>query len=227
MGSRWEPLVWGDVVAFHPELDQDEYSLHAIRQQLYDDALSDNDKWPNVRATFDVLRIFYNAVGFADMIVTARIAVQENPDLITQSHWIFDEYQDFNTAEDRLVETVTAGATAVLLAGDDDQALYQQLKRSHPEIIKNYYEHAAFAKAMLPYCSRCGYYVCLAASAFIDQHRRRHRKDLRAIGTGSGRRQGPGRRGFNSEQRSRLRRGFHRDPSRGTRSTSGCHAGGQ
>lgn len=171
MGPRWEPLVWHDVLAFHPELDRDEYSLRAIQQQLYDDRLSDAGDWPEVRAAFDLLRIFYNAVGFADMIVTARIAVEENPDLITQSHWIFDEYQDFNTAEDRLVETVTADAIAVLLAGDDDQALYQQLKRSHPEIIKNYYEDGSFAKAMLPYCSRCGYYVCLAASSFINQYR--------------------------------------------------------
>ncbi len=171
IGQQWERLVWDDVLAFHSEMNGNEYSWHAIQQQLYDDALSDTDQWLSVRATFDMLRIFYNAVGFADMIVTARIAVQENPDLITRSHWIFDEYQDFNTAEDRLVKTVTAGATAVLFAGDDDQALYQQLKGSHPEIIKSYYEHAGFAKAMLPYCSRCTYYVCLAASAFIDQHR--------------------------------------------------------
>lgn len=48
--------------------------------------------------------------------------MEEDPGLIEQTHWVFDEFQDFNTAEDRLVRTVTEIASAVLLAGDDDQA---------------------------------------------------------------------------------------------------------
>jgi superfamily I DNA/RNA helicase len=167
---RWSEMVWRDVRAFHPEIEG-EYGIRAMEAQFHDDAFSPDPHWRELLATYDRLRGFYNAVGFADMIVTARAAVEENPDLIEHQFWIFDEFQDFNTAEAHLVAAVTQKAEGVLIAGDDEQALYQALKGSHPEIIVAYYEDPRFAKAMLPYCSRCGYYICTAASAFIERHR--------------------------------------------------------
>lgn len=169
ISARWESMVWEDVLAFHPDLP-DTYSLGDLKAQFQDDAPSEEADW-GLRATYDVLRQFYNAVGFADMIVTARLAVEENRKLVEHSFWIIDEFQDFNTAEEQLIRTVTEGASAVLIAGDDEQALYQQLKGSHPEIIVSYYDDPGFANAMLPYSSRCSYHVCLAASAFIEGHR--------------------------------------------------------
>ncbi len=170
IADPWPGVVWRDVLAFHPEWS-DGHPRRDLEAQYHDDALSEADDWVGLVATYDILRRFYNAVGFADMIVTARQAVEENPDLIQQSFWIIDEFQDFNTAEDHLIRAVTRDASQVLIAGDDEQALYQQLKASHPEIIVGYYESIDFANAMLPYCSRCSYYVCLAASAFIERHR--------------------------------------------------------
>lgn len=66
---------------------------------------------------------------------------------------------------------MTSTATGTLIAGDDEQALYEQLKAGLPEIIIPYYDDPAFVHAMLPYCSRCSYYVCLAASSFIAKER--------------------------------------------------------
>jgi hypothetical protein len=169
--AGWTELVWRDVLAFHPELSRSDYPLRAFETQLFDDEPSDSKEWRALAATYDTLRCFYNAVGFADMIRTARVAVEENPALIEHSHWIFDEFQDFNAAEEQLVCAVTEGASGLLLAGDDEQALYQALKHSHPEIIISYYGNPEFAKAMLPYCGRCSYYVCQAACAFIEHHR--------------------------------------------------------
>jgi hypothetical protein len=105
------------------------------------------------------------------MIVSARQAVEENPSLVQHTFWIVDEFQDFNRAEEHLIRVLTGDADGVLIAGDDEQALYQQLKGATPEIIVAYYGDPDFANAMLPYCSRCSYYICLAASAFIDRHR--------------------------------------------------------
>lgn len=167
---RWSEMAWRDVRAFHPKI-QGEFGIRAMETQFHDDAFSSDPNWRKLLATYDQLRSFYNAVGFADMIVTARAAVEENPDLIEHDFWIFDEFQDFNTAEAHLVAAVTARAAGVVIAGDDEQALYQALKGSHPEIIVAYYEDPQFAKAMLPYCSRCSYYICQAASAFIECHR--------------------------------------------------------
>jgi superfamily I DNA/RNA helicase len=170
MPPPWDEMVWRDARAFHPEIEGD-FGVREMRTQFHDDAFSADPVWKKLLATYDELRAFYNAVGFADMIVTARAAVEENPDLIEHDFWIFDEFQDFNTAEAHLVAAVTKNAAGVLIAGDDEQALYQALKGSHPEIIVAYYEDPEYAKAMLPYCSRCSYYICRAASAFIERHR--------------------------------------------------------
>lgn len=105
------------------------------------------------------------------MTVLASQAVEENPGLNSHLLWIMDEYQDFNAAEDHLVRAVTATARGVLIAGDDEQALYQRLKASHPEIIVSYYDDPGFANAMLPFCSRCGYHICNVASEFMSKHR--------------------------------------------------------
>jgi superfamily I DNA/RNA helicase len=163
-------MVWRDTRRFHPDIEGD-FALREMEAQFHDDDFSSDPGWKQLLATYDRLRSFYNAVGFADMIVTARAAVEENADLIEHEFWIFDEFQDFNTAEARLVAAVTEKAAGVLIAGDDEQALYQALKGSHPEIIIDYYGNPQFAKAMLPYCSRCSYYICHAASAFIERYR--------------------------------------------------------
>lgn len=72
---------------------------------------------------------------------------------------------------DNLISAITETAAGVMIAGDDEQALYQALKSSTPDIICDYYRQSEFANAMLPYCSRCDYYICLAASAFMARHR--------------------------------------------------------
>lgn len=166
----WTQMVWADVLEFHDEFKTG-HSLSAFLKQFHEDAFSPAGGWPSLRATFNRLRLLYNAVGFADMIVLARAAIEENPGLVQQDLWIIDEFQDFNRAEEHLIRAMTSSAKGILIAGDDDQALYQTLKASHPEIICSYYADQGFAKAMLPYCSRCSYFVCKAASAFIDRHR--------------------------------------------------------
>jgi hypothetical protein len=167
ISGRWSDVVWQDVLEFHPQTDRGRVSQRALETQFHTEVFSGDAVWVELRATYALLSLFYNAVGFADMIVLARQAVEENPDLVGHSYWIIDEYQDFNAAEDHLIRVVSIDAEGVLLAGDDDQALYQQLKSSLPDIIVSYYVGAEFANAMLPFCSRCSYYICLAASAFI------------------------------------------------------------
>jgi ATP-dependent DNA helicase UvrD/PcrA len=166
----WMNMVWADVLEFHHELKKG-HTAAAFQKQFYEDEFLSDDGWPDLLGTFFRLRLLYNAVGFADMIVLAREAIEENSRLGQHDLWIIDEFQDFNKAEERLINAMTGEADAVLIAGDDDQALYQTLKASHPEIICSYYGDRGFAKAMLPYCSRCSYFVCKVASAFIARHR--------------------------------------------------------
>ena len=168
--GRWQSVVWSDVREFHSELTS-RHSYRGLDGQFHTENYDDDQTWRELRWTYFVLCQFYNAIGFADMVVLAREAVEENPELNSHLYWIIDEFQDFNASEDHLIRSLTATAKGVLLAGDDEQALYQQLKASLPEIIISYYDSSRFANAMLPYCSRCSYYVCLAASAFIANGR--------------------------------------------------------
>ena len=169
--GHWAGVVWRDVLAFHPDLNHSSYSLRRFESQLHTETLDESDEWVQIRETHARLSAFYNAVGFAHFIVLAREAVEATSTLVDHDLWIIDEYQDFNAAEDHLVRSLVANAAGVLLAGDDEQALYQTLKASKPEIIIGYYNDATFAKAMLPFCSRCSYHVCNAASAFMEKHR--------------------------------------------------------
>jgi superfamily I DNA/RNA helicase len=171
ISGEWEGVVWQDALKFHADLSARTYSHKAVARQFHAEQFDETDEWKALRNTYSALTRFYNAVGFSDLIVLARQALQENPELNSHLLWIIDEFQDFNPAEEHLIRTVVATARAVLIAGDDEQALYQQLKASLPEIIVSFYDDPSYANAMLPYCSRCSYYVCLAASGFIAKHR--------------------------------------------------------
>lgn len=167
----WQQVVWDDVLQFHTDLRGQTYSHRRYTNQLNAELLDNSIEWRGVRTTYGLLRSFFNAVGFSDMIVVAREAIEENPSLNEHLLWIIDEYQDFNAAEDHLISAITEAAAGVMIAGDDEQALYQALKSSTPDIICDYYRQNEFANAMLPYCSRCDYYICLAASAFMARYR--------------------------------------------------------
>jgi superfamily I DNA/RNA helicase len=167
----WSEVVWDDVRAFHPDITGQEYGVAQFRSQLQTENYLTNEGWQRLRETHARLCCFYNAVGFESMIVLAREALERNRNLLKHTYWILDEYQDFNPAEDKLIAVLTQNASGVVLAGDDEQALYVRLKQSDPAIITSYYRGDIFASAMLPFCTRCSYYVCVAASSFIGTHR--------------------------------------------------------
>jgi superfamily I DNA/RNA helicase len=169
--ARWAPIIWQDVLAFHEQLNPTNYRLKDLEHQLHTESFDDSEDWNALRGTYRQLSQFFNAVGFAYLIRLAREAAEQQPELIEHRYWIIDEYQDFNPSEDHLIRVLRAEAAGTVLAGDDEQALYKALKASDPSIIIGHYEDTSFAKAMLPFCSRCSYYICGAASAFIQKHR--------------------------------------------------------
>ncbi len=168
--ANWAWTVWEDVLEFHPKL-RGGYHLDTLRQQFWSEAYDDSSEWKSLRSTYSALCAFFNAVGFEYLIVLARAAVEEKPDLVDAALWIVDEYQDFNASEDHLVRSLTERASSVLLAGDDDQTLYQAMKGSHPEILRGYYFDGSYANGMLPFCGRSTYYICQTAASFISTHR--------------------------------------------------------
>jgi superfamily I DNA/RNA helicase len=119
--------------------------------------------------TYCKLCQFYNAAGFADLIIRARIALKENPQLNDHDFFIVDEYQDFNLAEEALILQLVKKSKGLLIAGDDDQVLYE-FKSGKASIRDLYKSQKDTAKAMLPFCTRGSYNITKCGAYFIDRN---------------------------------------------------------
>ena len=169
IGQIWKAVVWEDVISLAKETNRQRYSWRHFEKQLHDNRFDDSYEWKKLRDTYFTLCQFHNAAGFSDLILRARDALIEQPGLNKHQLFIFDEYQDFNASEEALLEQLTGSAKGILLAGDDDQVLYETLKSSKASLIRAIYGDAATANAMLPLCSRCDFHITRAASHFAKQ----------------------------------------------------------
>lgn len=98
---------------------------------------------------------YYDAVDFDDTVyrayegLSSGRAVPDCYDLV-----LVDEYQDFNSLEAGVISAL-AELSPILIAGDDDQALYNQLRGAswdHIRLLSNAGEYEVFN---LPFCMRC------------------------------------------------------------------------
>lgn len=169
IGQFWKNVVWSDVFAFYPEIDKSIYTWRKFEEQLHNDIFEQSDAWQKLKETYFKLCKFYNAAGFADLILRAKTALIENNSLNKDKYFIIDEYQDFNTAEDNLIIQLANNPRGLLIVGDDEQVLYEQLKSSKATLIRNRYRDNNYTNAMLPFCSRCGYHITKAIGHFIQQ----------------------------------------------------------
>jgi superfamily I DNA/RNA helicase len=169
IGQDWKIIVWDDVLLVQGQKDRAKYSWKQFEKQLHDDEFDESAEWEVLKNCYFTLCKFYNAAGFADLILRAKDALAENPALNEHRFFIFDEYQDFNAAEDNLLERITYAAEATLIVGDDDQVLYETLKSGKASLIRAIYHATDSVNAMLPFCSRCDFHIARAASDFIKQ----------------------------------------------------------
>jgi superfamily I DNA/RNA helicase len=111
---------------------------------------------------------YYNAVGHNDVVYRVLRCFEEFPNEIPQYPLVVvDEYQDFNPLETGLIETL-ARRSPVLIAGDDDQALYFR-KNASPKYIRELAMDSTFAKFPLPFCSRCTQVIVDAVNNVIER----------------------------------------------------------
>jgi len=104
----------------------------------------------------DALRIgdYYRAVSHTDVVYRVLRFFEARDDRIQIYPLIVvDEYQDFSLLETRFI-ALLATKSPVLIAGDDDQALYA-FKNASPRYIRELRTNATYAQFELPYCSRC------------------------------------------------------------------------
>lgn len=171
IGESWKDVVWNDVLFFFPALDYHTYNWRSFESQLHNNQFESDQSWIDIKDKYFELCSFYNAAGFADLIIRAKIALDETPSLNTNKYFIVDEYQDFNLAEDSLISNITSGATGILIVGDDEQVLYDNLKSGKADLIRGKYNDTTIVNAMLPFCGRCSSNVTKTTSYFIQQCR--------------------------------------------------------
>jgi len=104
------------------------------------------------------------------MIYAAVRYFEIHPDKIPQyKQIVVDEFQDFNTLEVALIDQLSS-RSQVLLAGDDDQALYETLKCASAQHIRQRHCNieSSYQKFTLPYCSRCTRVIVEATNDIIS-----------------------------------------------------------
>lgn len=171
MGQFWKDVVWGDVLAFYPGLGRGVYAWKKFEEQLHNADFDEPANWQNLKDTYFKLCQFYNAAGFGDLILRAKDALAENADLNESNYFIIDEYQDFNSAENALINQLVNEPKGLLVVGDDEQVLYEKLKSGKPTLIRNLYQNSDYANGMLPFCGRSSFHITKSAGHFIQQNR--------------------------------------------------------
>jgi len=114
---------------------------------------------------------YYDAVDFDDSVyrvyecLASGSAAPEDYDLV-----LVDEYQDFNRLEARFIDLLGQGSP-IVVAGDDDQALYSQLRDASWEYIRSLHQSGEYEVFELPFCMRCPKVVVDAVSDVIARAR--------------------------------------------------------
>jgi superfamily I DNA/RNA helicase len=107
--------------------------------------------------------------GFTDVVYALGQYLAANPHKIpAYKQIVVDEFQDFNPAEVAVIDLL-ADRSPTLVAGDDDQSLYTDLKKADPQHIRHKHggtngEYAAF---VLPFCSRSTRVIVEAANDVV------------------------------------------------------------
>lgn len=90
----------------------------------------------------------------------------ELPDWISViQHYLIDEFQDFNQAEQALIAFLSNHATSTVIVGDDDQSLYST-RGGSPLTLRTLYADPNKDQVSLVNCYRCHRTIVTAANTF-------------------------------------------------------------
>ena len=117
----------------------------------------------------DKLCSAYWACSWDKLVVLASRAIRENglPKwLASVEHYLIDEYQDFNPAEQRLMRLITRPSDSVVIVGDPDQSIYSGRSASPRGMLKLLELNDTFTVNFV-YCWRCAGSVLAAANNML------------------------------------------------------------
>ena len=142
-----------------------------INEEIKFDKLFHERDDENVHLTFyKKRRDYYNYYGYASIIFAVVKYFEKYKEKIpVYEQILIDEFQDFNLLEVSLIDLLSE-KSSILLAGDDDQALYAFKSASTKYIReKNDSEKSEYEAFTLPYCSRCTNVVVAATNDIISE----------------------------------------------------------
>ncbi len=115
---------------------------------------------------------YYDAVGFDDSVLRVYEGLQENPETLGGHEVVLvDEFQDFNLLEVEFIKLL-ADRNPIVIAGDDDQALYVDLRSSDPQFIRDLHGGGVFSPFSLPFSMRCTEVIVNAYDDMVGEARR-------------------------------------------------------
>jgi superfamily I DNA/RNA helicase len=110
---------------------------------------------------------YYDAVDFDDSVYRTRRRLVADASLIPGYELVLiDEFQDFNKMEAAVIDLL-AEKSPIVVAGDDDQALYSQLRGASWDHIRARYASGNYEIFELPFCVRCPQVIVEAVNDVI------------------------------------------------------------
>jgi ATP-dependent DNA helicase UvrD/PcrA len=162
-GAYYPPLL---------ELVVEDVQVLGERTMTPDDV---NERLHNLDMSDDVIDValaradYYGAVSHNDVVYRVHRHFEASPETIPSYPLIVvDEFQDFSRLETTFIDLL-ASRSPVLIAGDDDQALYKKLKYASPEFIRQLATDGSHERFELPFCSRCTEVVVAAVNDVIEK----------------------------------------------------------
>jgi len=122
---------------------------------------------------------YYDAVDFDDSVFRVHKELSTQSDSVESYDLVLiDEYQDFNKMEAALIGLL-ATESPIVIAGDDDQALYSQLRGSSWDFIRSLYQSDENDSFELPFCMRCPKVIVEAVNEVVKEARKLERLEGR------------------------------------------------
>jgi len=110
---------------------------------------------------------YYDAVDFDDSVYRVYLALRSQAGTLPNYELVLvDEYQDFNAVEAAIIDAL-AQNSPIVVAGDDDQALYSQFRGASWDFIRSLHAGTDYKVFSLPYCLRCPEVIVTAVNDIV------------------------------------------------------------
>lgn len=143
-----------DIQPYLSEIIESDANILGLKLSNFDEKFQNLDKSTGEINFYLARSDYYKALSFNDSVYRFyKLAVENNNLIPSYDQIIIDEYQDFNRLEVSLIDLLKEKGP-ILIAGDDDQAVYES-RSSSPKFIRALYTSGDYEFFELPFCSRC------------------------------------------------------------------------